>query len=219
LSLIFPQQIDRDVVRYLVICMLLQLLASCASISEQIRHQPADWDARLEQHNQISQWTIKARLGVQTETEGGSFDVFWQQAADVYDVRLVAPLGQGAVHIEGDRDGVTISLADGQTEHARDAETLFASMTGLSLPVNGLQDWLRGMPIQGEKIDNTRWNESGQLYKFEQRGWKVEMNRYREVAGYELPHAFYLERDDRPDLSVRLLVREWQLAQSSSAKR
>jgi outer membrane lipoprotein LolB len=204
-----------DVARYLVACILLPVLASCASISEQIRHQPADWDARLERHNQINHWTIKARLGVQTETEGGSFDVFWQQSADVYDIRLVAPMGQGAVHIEGDRDGVTISLADGQSEYARDAETLFASMTGLSLPVNGLHDWLRGMPIQGEKTDKTRWNENGQLYKFEQRGWRVEMNRYRKVADYELPHAFYLEREDRPDMSVRMLVREWRLAQSS----
>jgi outer membrane lipoprotein LolB len=204
-----------SVARYLVVCILLPVLASCASISEQIRHQPADWDARVERHNQINHWTIKARLGVQTETEGGSFDVFWQQSADVYDIRLVAPMGQGAVHIEGDRDGVTISLADGQSEYARDAETLFASMTGLSLPVNGLHDWLRGMPIQGEKTDKTRWNENGQLYKFEQRGWRVEMNRYSKVADYELPHAFYLEREDRPDLSVRMLVREWRLAQSS----
>jgi outer membrane lipoprotein LolB len=205
-----------SVARYLVVCILLPVLASCASISEQIRHQPADWDARVERHNQINHWTIKARLGVQTETEGGSFDVFWQQSGDVYDIRLVAPMGQGAVHIEGDRDGVTISLADGQSEYARDAETLFASMTGLSLPVNGLHDWLRGMPIQGEKTEKTRWNENGQLYKFEQRGWRVEMNRYSKVADYELPHAFYLEREDRPDLSVRMLVREWRLAQSST---
>jgi outer membrane biogenesis lipoprotein LolB len=79
-----------------------------------------------------------------------------------------------------------------------------------------LHDWLRGMPIQGEKTEKTRWNENGQLYKFEQRGWRVEMNRYSKVAGYELPHAFYLEREDRPDLSVRMLVREWRLAQSST---
>jgi outer membrane lipoprotein LolB len=215
LSLISAEKLQIDVVRSLLICMLSTMLASCASVYEQIEHQPADWDARLEQHNQIDDWTIKARLGIQTELEGGSFDVFWQQSADFYDIRLVAPMGQGAVHIAGSNSGVTIRLADGQQEYARDAETLFASMTGLSLPVNGLRDWLRGMPIQGEKIHNTRWNENGQLYKFVQRGWRVEMNRYQKVADYELPHAFYLERDDRPDLSVRLLVREWQLTPAS----
>ncbi len=202
-----------SVVRSLLIYSLVSILASCASVSEQVSQRPADWETRLQQHQQINDWTIKARLGVQTETEGGSFDVFWQQLADVYEIRLIAPMGQGAVHIAGDEGGVTISLADGQTEYSQDADELFASMTGLSLPVSGLQDWLRGMPIQGEEIQNISWNERGQLYRFEQRGWRVEMNRYKVIADYELPHAFYLEREERPELSVRLLVREWQPAQ------
>ena len=199
-------------VRYLLICLLISILASCASISEQVLDRPADWEARLQQHQQIEDWTIKARLGVQSETDGGSFDVFWQQVADAYEIRLIAPMGQGAVLINGDNSGVAISLADGQTQYSNDADELFASMTGLSLPVNGLQDWLRGMPIQGEAVQNISWNEHGQLYKFEQRGWRVEMGRYKAVADYELPHAFYLEREDQPELSVRLLVREWQPA-------
>jgi outer membrane lipoprotein LolB len=199
-----------SVVRFFLIYGLVSILASCASVSEQVSQQPADWETRLQQHQQINDWAIKARLGVQTEFEGGSFDVFWQQLADVYEIRLIAPMGQGAVHIAGDNGGVTISLADGQTEYSQDADALFASMTGLSLPMSGLQDWLRGMPIQGEAIQNISWNEHGQLYKLEQRGWRVEMARYKAIAGYDLPHAFYLEREDSPELSVRLLVREWQ---------
>ncbi len=210
MPLTFFAKLRISVVRFLLICSLVSILASCASVSEQVSQQPADWETRLQQHQQINDWTIKARLGVQTELEGGSFDVFWQQLADVYEIRLIAPMGQGAVHIAGDNGGVTISLADGQKEYSQDADELFASMTGLSLPVNGLQDWLRGMPIQGEEIQNISWNEHGQLYKLEQRGWRVEMGRYKAIAGYHLPHAFYLEREDSPELSVRLLVREWQ---------
>ena len=199
--------------RYLLIYPLISILASCASITEQVLDRPEDWEARLQQHRQIEDWTIRARLGVQSETDGGSFDVFWQQVADAYEIRLIAPMGQGAVLINGDSNGVKISLADGRTEYSNDADELFSSMTGLSLPVNGLQDWLRGMPVQGEEIQYISWNEPGQLYKLEQRGWQVEMGRYKAVAGYELPHAFYLEREDRPELSVRLLVREWQPVQ------
>ena len=191
----------------------LPLLTACASVSEQVLESPADWEDRLLQHQQISDWTVKARLGVQTETEGGSFDVFWQQLADAYDIKLIAPMGQGAVQINGDNGGVTISLANGQTEYSHDADELFAAMTGLNLPVNGLHDWLRGMPIQDEEIKYISWNEHGQLYKIEQNGWRVELNRYKVIADYELPHAFYLEREDRPELSVRLLVREWLPAQ------
>jgi hypothetical protein len=41
-------------------------------------------------------------------------------------------------------------------------------------------------------------------------GWRVEMNKYRKVNEFELPHAFYLEREEGSELSVRLLVRRWQ---------
>ena len=198
--------------RYCLGLILAVLLASCASLSEQVLQQPADWEQRLAHHKHIDSWTIKARLGIQTEYEGGSFDVYWQQLLDAYDIRLIAPLGQGAVQITGDSAGVTIDLANGQSEYSEDAEALFASMTGMSLPVGGLQDWLRGMPIEGVKIQRASWNELGQLYKLEQSGWRIEMNRYKTVAGFELPHAFYLEREDRPELSVRLLVREWKPA-------
>jgi len=210
LSLTSFEMLRTSAVRFVLIYSLVSILASCASISEQVSLQPADWETRLQQHQQINDWTIKARLGVQTEFEGGSFDVFWQQLADAYEIRLIAPMGRGAVHIVGDNGGVTISLADGQTEYSQDADDLFAAMTGLSLPVSGLQDWLRGMPIQGEGIQNISWNEHGQLYKLEQRGWRIEMGRYKAITGYDLPHAFYLEREDSPELSVRLLVREWQ---------
>ena len=162
------EKLRMTVMRYLLIYILVPILASCASVSEQVLESPADWEQRLQQHQLINDWNIKARLGVQTETEGGSFDVFWQQLADAYDIRLVAPMGQGAVRINGDNEGVTISLADGQTEYSHDADELFTAMTGLSLPVNGLQDWLRGMPIQDEEIHDISWYESGQLYKFEQ---------------------------------------------------
>lgn len=209
----FPVTPRASIVRHLLIYILISILAACASISEQVSERPEDWDARLQQHQQLNDWTIKARLGVQTETEGGSFDLFWQQIADAYDIRLIAPMGQGAVLINGDKGGVTISLADGQTEYSHDADGLFTAMTGLSLPVSGLQDWLRGMPIQGEEIHNMSWNEHGQLYRFEQIGWRIEMNRYKVIADFELPHAFYLEREDRPELSVRLLVRQWQPVQ------
>ena len=196
--------------RVLLVSILVSILGACASITEQVMQSPPDWDERVNRHAQINDWTIKARLGVQTEFEGGSFDVFWQQQGENYDIRLVAPMGRGAVQITGDNGGVRIALADGQTQYSDNPDELFATMTGLSLPVTGLHDWLRGMPIREQPIQAISWNQNSQLYKIEQRGWRVEMDRYRAVADYELPHAFYLQREDQPDLSVRLLVREWR---------
>ncbi len=201
----------RVVIRYLVLPVLIILLTACATAPEHVSDQPPDWLQRLQHNRQISDWAIKGKLGVQTATEGGSFDLFWQQRDASYEIRLIAPLGQGAVYIQGNADGVTIRTHDGREEFAEDADALFISMTGLSLPVTGMQDWLRGTPIQGNSIESISWNEHGQLYKLKQRGWNIEMNRYKPTGKNELPHAFYLGRDDQPELSVRLLVRQWEL--------
>ena len=59
-------------------------------------------------------------------------------------------------------------------------------------------------------VDDPVWTEHNQLHKFKQVGWRVEMNKYRKVNEFELPHAFYLEHDEGSELNVRLLVRRWQ---------
>jgi outer membrane lipoprotein LolB len=195
--------------RFAFIILLPVMLASCAGLQPQVEQQPADWPERLAHNSALRSWELQGRLGVQTAKEGGSFDLFWEQAPDAYKIRLLAPMGQGAMLISGDADGVSVKTADGQERFDQDADRLFAEATGIQLPLTGLKDWLRGMPMQQLATDRIRWNEQGQLYRLTQNGWKVEMNRYRDVDGYELPHKFYIEREDRPELAIRLVILHW----------
>lgn len=195
--------------RFAATTILLTLLASCAGLQPQLLRQPADWPQRLAHNSTLKSWELQGRLGVQTATEGGSFDLLWEQNSDAYSIRLFAPMGRGAMLINGDADGVSVRTADGQERFDRDADRLFAEATGIELPLTGLKDWLRGLPMQRLATDQISWNEQGQLYKLAQNGWKVEMNRYRDVDGYALPHKFYIERDDHPELAIRLVILRW----------
>jgi len=195
--------------RFPVAALLLTMLVSCAGLQPQLVQQPADWPQRLAHNSTLRAWELQGRLGVQTETEGGSFDLMWEQEPDAYSIRLLAPLGQGAMQISGNADGVAIRTADGQQRFDHDADRLLAEATGIELPLAGLKDWLRGMPMQQLAADQLSWNQQGQLYRLTQQGWKVEMYRYRDVDGYELPHKFYIERADRPELAIRLVILRW----------
>ena len=195
--------------RFAFVATLLTMLVACTGLQPQVAQQPADWAQRLAHNSTLRSWELQGRLGIQTATEGGSFDLFWEQATDTYSIRLLAPMGQGAMLISGDAAGVSVKTADGQERFDHDADRLFAEVTGIELPLDGLKDWLRGMPMQLLASDQISWNEQGQLYKLAQDGWKVEMNRYRDVDGYELPHKFYIEREDRPELAIRLVILRW----------
>ena len=191
--------------------MLLWLasLASCGHVHDKTSQPPAGWVSQQAANSALDSWYIQGRLGVQTEKQGGSLDVFWNQQGERYQLRLIAPMGQGAFFIEGDAQQVSLTNADGSIHSSDNPDALFSQSLGVSLPLASLHDWLRGLPAREDK--RLQWNELGQLYIVEQNGWRVEITRYRDQAGYQLPHAFYLSRADQPDLMVRLLLRSWQL--------
>lgn len=194
--------------RLFLICPLV--LIACSHLREQAAETPAGWDARQAKYRQIDSWYVQGRLGVQTEHQGGSLDLFWNQQGDRYQIRLVAPMGQGAFFITGDSHAVTLRNAQGEIRTSDSADALFSESLGISLPFKNLQYWLRGLSAETDK--DLKWDEQGNLYLLDHRGWRVEMARYSQQAGFSLPHAFYLSRADRPELSVRLLLGTWKLS-------
>jgi|GEM_PF-303022 len=193
----------------LVLLSIMQL--SCSALIKETAKAPANWQEIMQHRKQIVSWKIQGKLGIQTEDNGGSLELFWNQQADTYQIRMIAPMGQGAVFIKGSGQRVYVKTADGKEQYSNDAEALLASDLGVSIPLAGLRDWLRGLPARGQPILVQRWDDKGQLVKLVQGNWQIEMSAYRKVAGHTLPHNFYFGRDDRPELSIHLVVRHWDL--------
>ena len=191
-----------------VISLACLLLASCAAVKEQIATEPAGWVAEQQIRQQIKAWEIRGRLGVQTESNGGTLDIIWKQSGDDYSIRLIAPLGAGTYLIQGDSGFAEIRFPDGEKKIVNNVNDVFTSTLEVDLPVNALKDWIRGLPAKTLSVDDINWNEQGLLNKIKQSGWNIEMKKY---AGEKilLPHAIYLSRDDNAELDIRLLLRLW----------
>jgi outer membrane lipoprotein LolB len=162
----------------------------------------------VEQRQSIKNWEIRGRLGVQTETNGGSMDIIWKQSGQEYSIRLIAPLGAGNYHIQGDDTFAEIYFPDGHRETLDNIEGAFSSILDVELPVSAINDWVRGIPARSMTISNPRWDDSGLLTNVQQSGWNVEMKKYT-GSSIPLPHAIYLSRDDNTDLDIRLALRQW----------
>ena len=193
----------------LIVLCTYALTAACGHVPDKTSQQPAGWALQQASNSAIDSWYVEGRLGVQTRLQGGSLDVFWNQQGEHYQIRLIAPMGQGAFFINGDAHSVTLTNADGTTHTSDSADDLFSQSLGVKLPLASLRHWLRGLPDAGSH--ELQWDELGRLNIVEQLGWRVEMTRYRATAEHTLPHAFYLSRADQPELMVRLLLRNWQL--------
>ncbi len=192
----------------------LFMLSGCGQVREHSAQRPANWEHLVAQRTAITDWYVQGQLGVQTEHNGGSLDLFWNQQGERYRIRMIAPFGRGAYLVTGDIGQIRVTGADGETVVGDDADALFEASLGVRLPLHSLRYWLRGLP--GASASDLRWDGAGDLHLLREAGWKVELARYRDIAGQRLPHAFYLSREDSPELRVQLLLRSWQLTDLKS---
>ena len=132
------------------------LLSSCAAIKEKTTVVPEDWQAQQQLRQQIEIWEIRGRLGVQTETTGGSVDLIWKQSREDYSIRLIMPLGVGTYLIQGNGKRALIRYPNGHKRMASNIDQVFSSVLGVNLPVSAIKDWVRGLPAKSltVKIDN-----------------------------------------------------------------
>ncbi|MDA3869733.1 MAG: lipoprotein insertase outer membrane protein LolB [Gammaproteobacteria bacterium] len=198
-----------------VLVALVLLQSGCSYRPETTRQIPEHWPQTVAQKQQLTAWKLTGRLGIQTENEGGSLDLFWNQQGGHYKVRLIAALGQGTILIQGGAGGVMLKTAEGEV-YADSADELLASSLGVPVPILGLRAWLRGIPTEDLPVRKQSWNDQGQLHRLVQGGWNIEMSEYKKVETQTLPHAFYLSREDRPELAIRLLIRQWTLLDSEA---
>ena len=196
--------------RSAMLAVLFMAQFSCSYLPKASDKSPTNWSQTVAQRQQLSSWKLTGRLGMQTETNGGSLDLFWNQKNDIFKIRLIAAMGQGTILIQGDTHGVRLRTSEGEA-YADNADELLASSLGVSVPLSGLHDWLRGVPAMDRPVQKQLWNKQGQLYKLVQDGWNIEMSRYKKVGEHILPHVFYLDRDDQPELEIRLMILQWTL--------
>ena len=192
----------------LAISLALFMLASCATVKEQVTTEPAGWVAEQQKRQQIENWEIRGRLGIQTENNGGTLDIIWKQAEQDFSIRLIAPLSAGNYHVQGNSDGAEIRFPDGRIETVNNIDHVFSSVLEVNLPANAVKDWIRGLPAKTLAVENISWNEQGLLNTVKQSGWNVEMKKY---TGNKilLPHVIYLSREDSEELAIRLVLRQW----------
>ena len=197
------------------VSILLLMLVSCATVKEQktketgpITREPAGWSDEKQKRQQITNWEIRGRLGVQTESNGGSLDIIWKQSGDDFTIHLIAPLGGGSHHIQGEKNYAVIRFPDGEKKTVDDIDEVFATVLEVDLPASAIKDWVRGLPASVLSQEYISWNKNGQLDRLKQSGWNVHLNRYSGSSTL-LPHALYLNRDDNDELDIRLILRQW----------
>lgn len=177
--------------------VLALTLAGCASVPPVV---PVESREALSDN-----WTMQGRLGIRTDEQSLSGQIRWQHHADLDDVLLTSPLGQGVARIVRDAMGVTLEVPNQAVRRAPDAESLTREVLGYGLPVSGLSWWVQARPVPGRAFEVTR-DTYGRFTQLKQDGWVIDYLQYSDDAPLR-PRKLVVARSG---LEIRLVTDTWQ---------
>jgi len=157
----------------------------------------------------VLEWNMYARAALRLEGAAYNIGIRWQrQREGRFMILLEAPFGQGVFRIDSSETGVyRLSLPDGQSFVSTTAEALLEDAVGWSLPISGLDFWIRGLP-HPQTAYSRRLDSNGRARSIRQDGWDIEYQEYKPAPdGPQLPRRMRLVGDT---VTLKLVVEHWQ---------
>ena len=163
-------------------------------------------DASLPQSVEALQnWNLSGRLGYRAGNDGRSASVDWRQRHPEGELRFSGPVGIGSARLFWSPDGAELDNGKEQLRATSSAELAWR-LTGLWLPIEALQFWVRGLPWPDAEWQEQR-NESGQLERLTQLGWQLNFSDYHSAGALLLPQRI---RASHQDQRFTLVIRRWE---------
>ena len=192
----------------LVAATALALLACQTPAPEQLEARQQSWSEHRARLAAIETWDLHARAAVIRPGEVYNLGLRWKREAEQFMILLEAPFGQGVFRIESEPQNVyRLRLPDGREFEDSTPEALFAQVLGWSLPIGGMEYWIRGIPHPDSEF-RYRLDDAGRARSIEQDRWDIAYTGYfTESAEAGLPRRMKLARED---LSIKLAIERWQ---------
>lgn len=169
-----------------VFIVFILILNACATVetpppSEDVQvDKQAAWELHRLNLETIQIWSLKGRVAGKSNDEGFRAGVRWKQKQHNFNIDLHGPLGRKVAVITGDESDVQLNTSKGESFSANNPESLMQELFGYSLPINGLQYWMRGIPNPEQIYASMELDDQGRLKQLHQAGWVIDYDSYHE---------------------------------------
>ena len=195
-------------------------IAGCSQFTvlseEQQAQAQAIWAGQQQVMAQYNDWDMHSRAAIKLEGGAYNIGIRWQRDPDSFMILLEAPFGQGVFRLES-KPGLAyrLRLPDGRVFDNLNAEALLEDVIGWSLPISGLDYWIRGMPRPGSDFSH-RVRADGRTRSIKQDQWDINyLDYFEQQEGSRLPRKIELVSDT---ITVRLIVERWQPANQGDSR-
>ncbi len=187
------------------------VLSGCANIEPSTTN--VEWDTHQQRLDSIAQYKANGKLGYISLEQRQSLNFQWQHAPRSSQLRLTTFLGQTALNLNITPTGAFVETYDDQSYASPNAEALIQQLTGLTIPVEQLSDWLLGDPTGADSYQLNDTNTVATLSKqINGQRWELEYIKYTDVqlSGVNLPLPQKLKLKQQ-DTSINIVISNWDL--------
>jgi outer membrane lipoprotein LolB len=196
--------------RFLFLACTAVVIAGCSQFGGLADKQQAQelWAARQQELLDFKAWDLHARAAIKLQGGAYNIGIRWQQQVDESMILLEAPFGQGVFRIESSTGGIyRLRLPDGRVFAKKTAEALLEDMIGWSLPISGLEYWIRGLP-RPDSAYSHYLNPDGRARSINQDQWTIDyLDYFAMQEGPQLPRRIKLVSET---VTLKLIIERWQ---------
>lgn len=167
------------------------------------------WLTHKQQLEDLSDWTLTGKLAIITPEEKHSLNIYWQQSGDDLHITLSAFLGSTVLDLK--KNGLLTEIIDSNGDYfvGKDSEALIEKLSGLVIPIEVLQQWIKGNPSSA----SFQLNEQNQVLSLsgldrKKELWVIDYSDYRATQGVNLPYKLQLKRTD---LRLKFAISKWEI--------
>lgn len=164
------------------------------------------WLNHRQQLTSLNNWVLDGRTAIKNSDNNISASLNWSNSTDRAAIQLSGPFGQGAVKLTLTLSGAELHLSDGTILQHSNPEQLVRSQLGVTLPVQDIPFWIKGLPSPNGTQINTVLNQHGYLQSLEQNGWHIQFERYATFQNLDLPTKIFAKNQQQ---SVRIIIHDW----------
>jgi len=147
-------------------------------------------------------FTLAGRISARHGSNAVAGGFTWTHAPRRDRIDLADPLGQTLARLDGEPGNVTVRLADGRVEAATTWNELTRRALGVTIPVEGLAFWIRGVGAPGSQATIERDGE-GRVAALRQDGWDIA---YAYDNASTMPRRVTLTYPGAEPVEVRVVV-------------
>lgn len=166
------------------------------------------WQSHKQQVKALTQYQTRGAFAYLTDSQKLYARFFWQQQnPEQYRLVLTNPLGNTVMELNVQPGMVQLVDDKGQRYVSDNAEKMIFELTGMTIPLENMRQWMLGLPADAK---NLAFTPEGQLKKItlDQNGqrWTVEYRNYDTEAQPALPSLIEISHGDE---RIKLKMDNW----------